>query len=78
MIWGSVGGSVDRAVASGTRDPSFESNHWRFFLIKHRFTDNCLERRKLIKKGPGIAHLNKMNEMTDGPSGLPKGSFRPA
>ena len=53
-IWfrGSGCGSVDRAVASDTRDPRFESRHWQTF-IKHLFTVNCVEKTKIKKKEAG-------------------------
>ena len=53
-IWfrGSGCGSVDRAVASDTRDPRFESRHWQTF-IKHLFTVNCVEKTKIKRKEAG-------------------------
>ena len=53
-------GSVGRAVASDTRDPRFESSHRQTF-IEHLFTVNCVEKTKMKKKRPGMAHLlNKL------------------
>ena len=51
-------GSVGRAVASDTRGPWFESSHWRnlYFTL---FTVNCIEKTKIKKKRPGMAHLKK-------------------
>ena len=45
-----------RAVASDSRGPQFESSHWQTFKI-HIFTANCIEKTKIKKKRPGIAHL---------------------
>ena len=44
MHWGSGCGSVGIAVASDTRDPRFETSHWRNFInlftINHRNKEN--------------------------------------
>ena len=53
---GSVCGSVGRAVASDTRDPQFESSHRQTF-IEHLITVNCVEKTKIKKKCPGMAHF---------------------
>ena len=55
---GSGCGSVGRAVASYTRGPRFESSHRQKF-IEHLFTVNCIEKTKMKKKRPGMAHLKK-------------------
>ena len=31
--WAGGSGSIDRVVASDTRDPQFESSHWQIFLL---------------------------------------------
>ena len=49
--WGSYCGSVGR-------DPGFEFSHWQTF-IEHLFTVNCVEKTKIKKKRPEIAHLEK-------------------
>ena len=53
---GSGGGSVGRAVASDTRDPRFESQHWQNFTYHL-----CIEIEKPIikEKRPGMANLKK-------------------
>ena len=50
-----------RAVASDTRDPRFKSSHRQTF-IEHLFTVNCVEKTKIKKKRPGMAHLKKLNQ----------------
>ena len=54
---GSGCGSVGRAVASDTRGLRFESSHRRNFI--HVFTINCIEKTKIKKKRPGMAHFLK-------------------
>ena len=58
---GSGCGSVGRAAAFDTRDPRFESS-LRQTLIKHLFFVNCVEKMKIKKKRPGMAHflINKV------------------
>ena len=53
---GSGCGSVARAVASDTRDARFESSRRQTF-IEHLFTVNFVEKMKIKKKRPGMAHL---------------------
>ena len=54
---GSGCGSVGRVVASNTRDPWFKSSHrQKFSYIEHLFT-LCIEKTKIKKKRPGMAHL---------------------
>ena len=55
---GSGCGSVGRAVASDTRDPSFESSHSETF-IEQLFAVNCVEKTKIKKKRPEMVHLKK-------------------
>ena len=55
---GSGCGSVGRAVASNTRGPRFESSHQQIY-IEHLFTINCIEKTKINKKRPGMAHFKK-------------------
>ena len=53
---GSGFGSVGRALTSNSRGLRFESSkHWQ--IGKH--TVNCIEKTKIEKKGPGMAHLKK-------------------
>ena len=56
---GSGCNSVGRAVASDTRGPRFESSH-RQNLYWTLFTVNCIEKTKIKKKRPGMAHLKKI------------------
>ena len=44
-----------RAVAANTRDPRFESSHWQTF-IENLFPVNCVEKTKIKKKRPRMAH----------------------
>ena len=55
---GSGCGSVGRAVDSDTRDPRFDSSHRQKF-IEHLFIINCIEKTKINKKRPGMAHFIK-------------------
>ena len=55
---GSGCGSVGRAVAFNTRGPRFDSNHQQNF-IEHMFIISCIEKTKINKKMPGMAHFNK-------------------
>ena len=51
--WGSVG----RAMASDSRGPRFQSSHQQTFVSDiYLFTINCIEKMKMKKKWPGIAH----------------------
>ena len=52
---GSGCGSVGRTVASDTRDPRFESSHRQKFVN----CQLCIEKTKIKKKRPGMAHLKK-------------------
>ena len=54
---GSGCGSVGRAVSSDTRVPRFESSHQQTFI--HVFTINCIEKTKMKKKRPEMAHFLK-------------------
>ena len=49
--WGD--GSVDRTVASDSRDPQFDYHQ----LLLTNSTNSILERIKLFKKRPGLAYL---------------------
>ena len=53
-------GSVGRVVASDTRGLQFESSHRQNFI--HVFTINCIEKTKLKKKRPGMAHLKNITK----------------
>ena len=55
---GSGCGSVGRAVALNTRGPWFDSSHRQNF-IEHLFIINCIEKTKINKKRPGMAHFLK-------------------
>ena len=59
-LLGSGCGSVGRAVASDPRGPRFEFSHWQTFKSKiYLFTVNCIEKTKIKKKRPGMAHFYK-------------------
>ena len=55
-------GLVGRAVAFNSRDPRFDSSHRKNF-IEHFFVNlfiiNCIEKTKINKKRPGMAHFLK-------------------
>ena len=51
-------GSVGRVVAINTRGPRFDSSHRQNF-IEHLFIINCIEKTKINKKRPGMAHFKK-------------------
>ena len=53
---GSGCGSVGRAVACNTRCPRFDSSNWQNF-IEHLFIISCVEKTKINKKRPGMAHF---------------------
>ena len=49
--------SVGRAVASDARGLWFESSHLQTFISDiYLFTVNCIEKTKIKKKRPGMAH----------------------
>ena len=52
---GSGCGSVGRAVAFDTRGLRFDSSHRQNF-IEHLFINSCIEKTKINKKRPGMAH----------------------
>ena len=59
---GSGFGSVGRAVAFDTRGLRFDSRPWQNFiehLSVNLFIINCIEKTKINKKRPGIAHFFK-------------------
>ena len=58
IFMGSGCGSVGRAVAFNTKGPRFDSSHRQNF-IEHLFIINCIEKTKINKKRPGIAHFFK-------------------
>ena len=58
---GSGCGSVGRAVAFNTKGPRFDSSHRQNF-IEHLFIINCIEKTKINKKRPGIAHFFNKTE----------------
>ena len=53
---GSGCGSVGRAVASNTWGPQFDSSHGQN-LFGHLFIFNCIEKTKINKNRPGVAHF---------------------
>ena len=53
--------SVGRAVASDTRGPRFESSHWQIFISDIYLFTVCIEKMKIKKKRPGMAHFLKKN-----------------
>ena len=55
----SVCGSVGKTFASDTRGSWFESSR-RQNLYQTFFTVNCIEKTKIKKKRPGIAHFLTM------------------
>ena len=58
VMKGSGCGSVGRTVAFDTRGPQFNSSHRQNF-IEHLFIINCIEKTKINKKRPGMAHFFK-------------------
>ena len=50
---GSGCSSVGRAVAFNSRGPRFDSSHF----LEHLFIINCIEKTKINKKRPGMAHF---------------------
>ena len=60
LFMGSGCGSVGRAVAFDTRGPRFDTSHRQNF-IEHLFVNlfniNCIEKTKINKKRPGMAHF---------------------
>ena len=60
ILGGSGCGSVGKTVASDTRGLRFESSH-RQNLYWTLFTDNCIEKTKIKKKRPWMAHFEKNN-----------------
>ena len=54
---GSGCGSVGRVVASNSRGPQFESSHWQHFILN--IIVNCIEKTKIKKQRPGMAHFFK-------------------
>ena len=53
ITWESGSGSVGRAVASDTRGPRFESFHLQNLYVT-LLTVNCIEKKKIKKKRPGM------------------------
>ena len=59
---GSGCGSVGRAVAFDTRGPRFNSSHQQNFiehLFVNLFINKCIEKTKINKKRPKMAHFFK-------------------
>ena len=54
-VMGSSCGSVGRVVAPETRDWRFKSRH-----RQNLFTNSTIEKTKIKKKRPGMAHLLKV------------------
>ena len=61
---GSDCGSVGRAVAFDTRGLRFDSSHRQNF-IEHLFIISCIEKTKINKKRPGMAHFLKRTHRRD-------------
>ena len=60
---------MGRAVASDTRGPRFESSHWQLLSDIYLFTVNCIEKTKIKKKRPWMAHfLKNVEELYRAPS----------
>ena len=58
VIKGSGCGSVGRVVASDTRGPQIESSHRQIFIkIIYLRIVNCVEKTKINKKRPRMAHV---------------------
>ena len=57
-LLGSGCGSVSRAVASDSWGLQLESINWQ--KLYWTFTVNCIEKTKIKKNRPGLAHLKKM------------------
>ena len=59
-------GSVGRAVTSNTIGPWFESSHRQKNYCTFVYCQLCIEKTKINKKRPGMAHLKKilMNTLT--------------
>ena len=51
---GSGGGSVGRAVASGTRDPQFESQHQQSSIYQLLLNSNDENKEKEARYGPSL------------------------
>ena len=51
---------VGRAVASVFRGPQFVSSHRQKNYFEHLFIVNCIEKTKVKKKRPGMAHFKKI------------------
>ena len=64
MKLGSGCGSVGRTVNSDTRGLRFESSHrQKIIYIEHLSTSTvCVEKTKIKKKRPGMAHFKKNYE----------------
>ena len=56
---GSGCGTVGSTVTSNTRGPRFESSHRQLLLNNYLL---FVEKTKINKKGPGIAHFYNMNK----------------
>ena len=52
-----------RAVASNTRGPWFDSNHWQV-LFTINCIGKCFEKTKIKKKRPGNVHLKNLDKLT--------------
>ena len=57
-------GSVGRVGASDTKVPRFESSHRQKFMYKLNmcYCQLCIEKTKIKKKSPGMAHLKKLEK----------------
>ena len=68
-IQGSGCGSVGRVIASDPRGPWFKSSHWQ--KLYWTYTINCIEKTKIKKKRPGLAHFYQCHLTSD------KGKYPP-
>ena len=62
VFWGSGCGSVGRAVAFDTRGLRVESSHRRIFK-EQLFTVYCIEKTKINKKRPRMAHWKTISRI---------------
>ena len=62
--------SVGKAFASDSRGPQFKSSHWQnlYWTFIYLFTIGCVEKTKINKKRPGMAHFLKKENPSKGGS----------
>ena len=54
--WSVVVAQLVATTTCDNRGPWFESGHLQNFYIEHFYNFNCIEKTKIKKKRPGIAH----------------------